>query len=104
MIITLKTDHPVALQSPDHLKPWGTKRDNSKSPRFLKKVSRLFSEEGSEFSLLDLGCSGGGWVKEAHDKGWLAVGLEGSDYSKKTRRAEWAIIPEYLFTCDLTKP
>jgi len=104
MTIVLKTDYPVALQSPDHIKPWGTKRDNSKSPRFLRKVSRLFSEEKGELSLLDIGCSGGGWVKQAHDKGWMAVGLEGSDYSKRTRRAEWAIIPEYLFTCDVTKP
>jgi SAM-dependent methyltransferase len=104
MKIILETEHPVAVESPDHLKPWGTKRDNSKCPRFLKKVSRLFNEQRDEFSLLDIGCSGGGWVREAHDKGWLAVGLEGSDLSKRIRRAEWAVIPDNLFTCDVTKP
>jgi SAM-dependent methyltransferase len=32
------------------------------------------------------------------------VGLEGSDFSKKLRRAEWRTIPEFLFTADITAP
>jgi len=32
------------------------------------------------------------------------VGIEGSDYSKCMRRAEWATIPNYLFTADITEP
>lgn len=46
---------------------------------------------------------GGGFVRDSLNDGCLAVGLEGSDFSKKTRRAEWATIPDFLFTCDLTK-
>lgn len=44
----------------------------------------------------------GGFVKDCIDDGCLAIGLEGSDFSKKHRRAEWATIPEFLFTCDIT--
>jgi cyclopropane fatty-acyl-phospholipid synthase-like methyltransferase len=35
------------------------------------------------------------------DDGCLAIGLEGSNYSKLHKRAEWATIPEVLFTCDI---
>ena len=36
------------------------------------------------------------------DEGCLAVGLEGSDYSRKHKRAEWGTIPNFLFTADVT--
>ena len=37
--------------------------------------------------------------------GWVAVGLEGSDYSLKHRRANWrALANRNLFTCDISKP
>jgi len=51
-----------------------------------------------------MGCSGGGFVRDVIDEGWLGVGVEGSDYSRKARRAEWATIPDNLFTYDVTKP
>lgn len=41
-------------------------------------------------------------MKDCLDDGCLAVGLEGSDFSKRYRRAEWATIPDFLFTCDIT--
>ena len=44
----------------------------------------------------------GGFVKDCIDAGHLAIGMEGSDYSKIHRRAEWITIPDYLFTCDVT--
>lgn len=100
--IKLKTDHPVAYEAPDYLAPWGTKRDNSRNWRFNQKLYRAFPKP--TLKVLDLGCAGGGFVKDCLDDGCLAVGLEGSDYSKKHRRAEWATIPDYLFTCDITKP
>ena len=34
----------------------------------------------------------------------MAVGLEGSDFSKRHRRAEWRTIPEDPFTADVTAP
>ena len=87
--------------SPDHFMPWGTKRDNSVNRRFNDKLYRLYPQ-ARELSILDMGCSGGGFVKSCLDDGCLAVGLEGSDFSKRHRRAEWRTIPEHLFTCDVT--
>jgi SAM-dependent methyltransferase len=101
---SILTDHPVALTSPDHLQPWGTARDNSINPRFNAKLRQLVGRSGRSLSVLDLGCSGGGMVRSFLDEGVMAVGVEGSDYSKLRGRAEWATIPEFLFTADVTKP
>ena len=114
--ITLECERDVAYDSLDHKMPWGTRRDNSKNSRFNKRLFDLFTENEYTYdkekkantstlrivSVLDLGCSGGGFVKTVIDEGHLAVGLEGSDYSKRMKRAEWAVIPEFLFTCDVT--
>ena len=99
--LILKAEREIAYTSPDHLNPWGTRRDNSVNRRFNDKLYKLFPQ-GASLKILDLGCSGGGFVKNCLDDGFLAVGLEGSDYSKRFRRAEWRTIPEYLFTCDVT--
>lgn len=95
------TDNPVATSSPDHTHPCGTKNDNSRNRRFNEKLYGLFSDR--KIAVLDLGCSGGGFVKDCLDDGHAAVGIEGSDYSKLRRRAEWATIPDNLFTADATK-
>lgn len=99
--ILLKAEKEVALSSPDHQMPWGTRRDNSVNPRFNDKLYRLYPPS-KDLRVLDMGCSGGGFVKSCHDEGCLAVGLEGSDFSKRRGRAEWRTIPEFLFTCDVT--
>jgi SAM-dependent methyltransferase len=100
--ISVKAEREVAYESPDHLCPWGTRRDNSKNRRFNFKLERLFQNITKTPSVLDLGCSGGGFVKTCVDDGWLAVGIEGSNYSKIHKRAEWLSIPGFLFTCDIT--
>ena len=104
-MITLVTNHPVAYESPDHLYPWGTKQDNSTNPNFVEEINNYFNKDA--FNFLDLGCSGGQLVidmKNLHPNN-VAVGLEGSDYSVKHKRANWS---EYhnqnLFTCDITEP
>jgi 2-polyprenyl-3-methyl-5-hydroxy-6-metoxy-1,4-benzoquinol methylase len=105
--ITVKTEHPVAYKSPDHLIPRGTKADNSTNKKFVTHMAKLLTRErpGGEHGLLDLGCSGGQLVKDFAERGWMAVGLEGSDYSLKHRRANWpALGGKNLFTCDITKP
>ena len=105
--ITLQTNHPIAFNSPDHLMPWGTRRDNHTNPKFIEEIHQYFKlkHEVDNFNFLDLGCSGGQLVVDLHNNGNIAVGLEGSDYSVKHQRANW---PEYhnkiLFTCDVTKP
>ncbi|GAB4188523.1 MAG: hypothetical protein Fur006_29010 [Coleofasciculaceae cyanobacterium] len=96
----LQTDKPVAVDSPDYLVPHGTKLDNSKNQLFNKKLYALFG--GKPLHVLDLGCSGGGFIKNCIDDGHIGIGLEGSDYSKKLGRAEWKTIPNNLFTCDIT--
>lgn len=102
--VNVKTDRPIAYESPDHLVPWGTRRDNSRNRRFNQKLYRLFGEQRGPLWIADLGCSGGGFVKDCLDDGCVAVGIEGSDFSKRFRRAEWRTIPEYLFTADITTP
>lgn len=84
--------------------PWGTRRDSSRNPRFIQKLRNLSLRPDGCLKLLDLGCSGGGFIRDVINEGWLGVGLEGSDFSKKNHRAEWPIIPDNLFTCDVTKP
>ena len=51
-----------------------------------------------------LGLVFGGLVYDFLIKGHRSIGLEGSDYSQNALRASWRIIPEYLKTCDITKP
>lgn len=102
-MITIRTDHPLAFDSPDHLYPTGTRNDNSTSAGYIEEIEHYFG--GRKLNVLDLGCSGGQLVVDMHNCGHKAVGLEGSDYSVVHKRANW---PEHhnkiLFTCDITKP
>ena len=95
------TEFPVAYESKDHLVPHGTVNDNTKNGAYVRELIKRF---GEGMAYLDLGCAGGGFVKQFIDRNVLAVGLEGSDTNLKTKRAEWATIPDYLFTADITKP
>jgi SAM-dependent methyltransferase len=100
--LILKAEREVAFDSPDHLMPWGTRFNNSTNLRFLTKVCNLFPPQVVP-KILDMGCAGGLFVKDCLDAGCLAMGVEGSDYSRRFRRAEWRSIPEFLFTCDITR-
>jgi 2-polyprenyl-3-methyl-5-hydroxy-6-metoxy-1,4-benzoquinol methylase len=98
----LDTDHPIAYSSLDQVYPWGTMHDNTVNLKFNRKVYDLYP--GKTISILDLGCAGGGMVKSFADDGHIAIGLEGSDFNLKRKRAEWKSIPDNLFTCDVSKP
>ena len=102
-MIKINTEYPIAYESPDHIMPWGTMRDNSTSEGFIIEAENMF--KNNPFRTLDIGCSGGQLTIDFAAKGHLAVGIEGSDYSIKHQRANW---PEYhnrlLFTADATKP
>ena len=100
--ISVECKAKIAYDSLDYRMPLGTRQDNSSNHIFNEKLYRLYG--GRQISVLDVGCSGGGFVKELIDDGHIAIGLEGSDYSKKFQRAAWREIPEFLFTCDITKP
>ena len=98
------TDHPVALNSPDHIFPWGTKRDNTTDVGFIEEIEDYFGRR-NKIKALDIGCSGGQLTIDFCMRGHDAIGIEGSDYSAKNFRANW---PSYynnkLFTCDAVKP
>jgi len=97
------TEHEVAWDSPDHIVPWGTRRDSTRQLRFQQKLVFLMKENDFS-SILDLGCAGGGYISDMYDFGFNAVGIEGSDFSKKRNRAEWARLKDKcLFTADITK-
>ncbi len=105
--IRLETKNPVAFESPDHLIPWGTMRDNSTNKKFVALMAARIRREnpGSVLGAMDIGCSGGQLVRDFRDLGWLAVGLEGSDFSLKHKRANWPdMAGKNLFTCDAAKP
>src|SRR4029079_5852239 len=89
------TDHPVAVNSVDHLHPMGAIRDNHSNPMFNDKITRLIPKR---LVIMDLGCSGGGFVKSLIDSRNDAIGLEGSDRPFLDKRAEWKTIPDNLFT------
>ncbi len=40
--VVVKAEREVAFESPDHLMPWGTKRDNSVNRHFNYKLYGLF--------------------------------------------------------------
>ncbi len=101
--LMLHTDFPCAVNSLDHRHPRGTANDNTRYPRFIKRCETVFKKERG-LSFLDLGCSGGGMVLDAVIRGHMAIGLEGSDLSLIQQRAEWRLLRENLFTCDIVKP
>jgi SAM-dependent methyltransferase len=105
---TRETKHPVAFESPDHIAPKGTAVNNSTNRKFILYMdSKLRREIGDQtaFRMMDLGCAGGQTVADFMTLRWQGVGLEGSDFSLKHRRANWAhLANRNLFTCDITKP
>jgi SAM-dependent methyltransferase len=105
--VTRETQHPVAFESPDHIAPKGTAENNSTNKKFVLYMDDKLRREFAEPTLrvMDLGCSGGQMVVDFIKLRWLGVGLEGSDFSLKLGRANWATYANTnLFTCDITKP
>jgi len=104
----VRTAHPIAYESPDHLVPWGTMNDNSSNRKFVLFMAdkiKSGSASNKQCGYMDLGCSGGQLVKDFMDLGWRSVGLEGSDFSLKHNRANWPSLgKKNLFTADITKP
>lgn len=96
----IDTEHPVAVTSDDHIHPKGTAFDNTRHPRFVSALRQFL---GNDISFLDLGCSGGGIVFDFLLAGHDAYGIEGSDFSRKHKRAMWNVIPDRLFTADISK-
>lgn len=103
-----ETNYPVAHESPDHIAPKGTAVNNSTNKKFIlymdAKLRREFGEQ-AELRMMDLGCAGGQTVADFMTLCWQGVGIEGSDFSLKHSRANWAQLANTnLFTSDITKP
>lgn len=96
----LLTSHPIARHSADHLYPRGIKNDNTHCPLFVQACLRQFGRP----RLLDLGCAGGGLVRDFLDAGFEAYGVDGSDFARVNGLGEWPIIEKHLFTADIAKP
>ena len=94
------TEYSIAKDSLDTIHPFGTINDNTICPEFVDKIHNYFN---GPVLFMDLGCAGGGLVKEFIDNGHLAIGLEGCPSNKHHQRHEWKNIPNNLFTCDITK-
>jgi 2-polyprenyl-3-methyl-5-hydroxy-6-metoxy-1,4-benzoquinol methylase len=107
-VFTRETNYPVAFESPDHIAPKGTAVNNSTNKKFVLHMDawlRCDFGEKADLRMMDLGCAGGQTVADFMTLCWQGVGLEGSDFSLKHRRANWAQLANtHLFTCDITKP
>ena len=101
--VRIETAQPIAMQSADHKWPRGTIYDNSLNRRFNLKAYDYFRQK-PELRLLDLGCAGGGLVRSFIEDGHFAVGVEGSDASRRLRSGEWDNVPYHLFTADISEP
>ena len=108
MSFKIISEFPIAYNSNDHKDPKGAIYDNSKNYRFNEKIYSYFKDYQDiirkNIKVLDLGCAGGGSVRDFLEGGCTAIGIDGSDASLNLRRVEWAaLVNHYLFTADITK-
>lgn len=105
-MITLETDHPVAIESPDHFAPVGTVNDNTTDADYIAAVKNYFKKSPG-LKMMDLGCAGGQLVVDFLESGDYGVGLEGSTNARErgAGKHNWDKYGDKnLFTVDLTKP
>lgn len=90
----------LALGSPDCDEPRGSAQDNTHCLKFMAACKRIHANP----SLLDLGCAGGGLVKDFADDGLIAVGVDGSDANIDRPNSEWNDSRELFFLADIAQP
>jgi len=99
--IFLKTDYPIALDSPNHIDPYGgTQQDKFKGDIFARQLLEKFPNRRK---LLDLGCATGTIPESMRFAGMLAVGIEGSNIPQIKKIEAWSRCPEILRTCDISR-
>lgn len=96
----LKTCFPIASASHDHIYPESTTEGIVRPYDF---VSHCIDLLGNEFSVLDLGCGGGGLVFEFLSNQIFAIGLDGSDHCRRYKQGYWPILVQNLLTCDISE-
>lgn len=101
------TDKPIATDSLDHREPCGVRNDNTINAIFVDKMIKYYyqvEQRPVTIRYLDLGCAGGGLVKQFLNLGHNAIGIDGSDFRQKHQLPEWNTISDNLFTADITEP
>lgn len=108
---TLKTNHPIADTSPDHIYPKGVKNKlggpdyswkDGYNP-FVDEVIKYFGT--SSIKVLDLGAASGYLVRDFLMRECDAIGLEGSNWAVTNNESIWIEHNNSrLFTCDIGKP
>lgn len=101
LVISLETAHPIAADSNDHLSPESTVEGIVRPTRFVRHCIEIL---GDDILCLDLGTGAAGLVYEYVANGLVAVGIDGSDYCRRNKVGYWPLLPDSLFTCDITKP
>jgi len=102
--IFLKTDFPVALDSPDHyeeISDGATLFEGWDGVEFAQYLMKLFP---GHKTLIDLGTACGKVPLSMRNVGMLSVGLEGSDKGKNLEIGCWSIRPELIRSCDISRP
>ena len=104
--IQVLTRYPVAIDSPDHLSPFGAAHDNHTDENFIRDCQNHFSRK---ISFMDLGTAGGATPIMAFESGNLAIGLEGSNFQIKNKDAQFheqwkKYYGNVLFNCDISQP
>ncbi|MEC5398158.1 class I SAM-dependent methyltransferase [Uliginosibacterium sp. H1] len=99
--LRLETDHPIASHSNDHIQPDSTAEGISRPAAFVRHCIDVL---GRDIRCLDIGVGAAGLVFEFVMQGIAALGIDGSDHCRKEGIGYWPILPENLFTCDITKP
>lgn len=99
----LITDHPIAVDSPDHLCPVGAVNDNYTNHGLIDEILNYFNY--NKINVADFGCAGGQFVIDFLERGVYSIGLEGSSNVLFGQgRHNWAnYLNKNLFLCDLTK-
>ena len=103
-MITIKTKYPVAYDSKDHINPYGCVRDSNTNKNYIEEVIKYFGKRN--IKVLDIGCAGGQLIIDHHNRGDLAVGIEGSSHSLLGAGANnWMVYRDKnLFLCDASRP
>jgi len=103
-MIDITTTKHIAIDSADHIHPWGCVNDNNSNSNYLNSVKTYFNNR--PINVLDLGCAGGQIIVDHLASGDLAVGLEGSsNVLNGAGKHNWEqYYNKNLFLCDITEP
>lgn len=103
-MIKIKTNFSVAYDSNDHLTPYGCVRDSNTNYYYIEEVSNYFNNK--KLNVLDIGCAGGQLIIDHHNRGDVAVGIEGSSHALNGAGSKnWQDYHnKNLFLCDASRP